>query len=75
VNPSDRERTHWTGPPSSRFTPGLALLVSALLRGGVDGWTSVATLATGTAGLALLGGFAAIERAKRAAAMPTWPSA
>jgi EmrB/QacA subfamily drug resistance transporter len=67
---SVRPRAHpldWPGLVT--FTLGLALLVSALLRGGADGWTSVATLATGTAGLALIGVFAALERAKRAAAM------
>ncbi len=57
----------WTGLVT--FTLGLALLITALLRGGIEGWTSAATLTPGTAGLALLAAFIVIERAKGPSAM------
>jgi len=51
------------------FTCGLALLIWALLRGNLSGWTSTPIIAAGASGLALLIAFAIIERSRHADAM------
>lgn len=56
-------------PGLTTFTVGLALLVWALLRGNISGWTSAPILAAGIAGLILLAVFIVIERARRTDAM------
>lgn len=57
----------WAG--LAAFTTGLGLLVTALLRGGVEGWASALTLVTGIGGLAALAVFLVIERARGSRAM------